>query len=363
MTDSRWSNKKDAKGAEAPLRFHIVLSIMLLLMVTMNCGIAKAKEKPLRTIKVKIVADQHFSRMDPWKRKAERQLLDIAAEVRENIHVNLEIIEFAEWEHEEEADLYRLISKMISEVDRGEADILIGFTFGSCPDKLEKNHADGVTIPYRGMMIRNYSSRCPRSIFMPYVMIHEMVHLMGGVHVHDGSLMSPVFADTVDLWLDPINKKILGLTSNIDFQKKYTSLEEGTLEQLAAAYRQAAEAGNHETVTLSELGTMYLVLEEFQDSEEVLDYALSRDSSFTRVWLLLVECCLRSDATDRAVLTLETALDYADDKGQVYSRLARLYFDLDDKEAARHNAVQAEKHGTAVDSVLWNKIRTLPEKN
>jgi tetratricopeptide (TPR) repeat protein len=318
-----------------------------------------AKDKPVRTIKVKLVADEAYARQSEWPRKAAAQLMDVADEAHRLLEVNFEIVEYETWKHKPENNLYRLTSRMISDVPLNDADVLIGFTFGRCPEGEIRTHTDGVTVPFRGMIVRVYPARCPGSLATPYVIIHEMVHLLGGLHVGDGSLMSPVFRDTVDLHLDRLNRQIVNQTRDIDFHRGYASLNSAALGHLARLYYQAIKAGNREAVAFSELGAVYLALGENAAAEKVLDAALTQDSAFTRVWINLARC---RPSPDQAIATLTAALDHADDPGAIYARLAQLYFDNGDKEAAHRHAALASKHGAPVDSTLWDAVKNYKEK-
>lgn len=337
------------------------LLMMILIFSPGFSETAAAKEKPRRVVKIKVVADQHYAKLSVWERKAGRQLLDIAEEVTKLLNVDFEIVGFEVWEHEDDSSLFHLTSQMVEAVDPGEADALIGFTYAPCPAEKVADHTGAVTIPYKGMLVETYHPRCRRSYYLPFVMIHEMVHLFGGVHVNERSLMSPLFAGTIALELDPLNKNIVRLTSNIDFKTKYQSLNPGTLEKLASAYRQAVVSGNREPVTLDELGAIYLALGHYQQADEVLDYALAVDSTFTGVWLRLSECRRAMISADSAIAFLNTALDHADDRGVIYSRLARLYFENSEKEAASRCADSAMKYGAKVDSMLPTQPETIPD--
>jgi len=324
---------------------------------------AMSTEKPRRILKVKLAADQYYAKLSVWDRKAGRLLLDMAEDITKLLDVDLQIVGFETWEHEDDSDLYRLTSKMLKEIDPGEADAIIGFTYSPCPGDSVSGHIDGLTIPYRGMIIRTYDPRCRRSYFLPYVLVHEMIHLFGGVHVYDGSLMSPVFNDTIALYLDPLNEDIVRWTADIDFKTKYQSLGTNALEKLAADYREAVVAGNRESATLDELGAIYIALGDYHRADEALDYALAHDSSFTGAWLRLSECRRMTVSSDSAIAFLETGTGWADDKGAIYARLAQLYFESGFTEAAKQCADSALNNGTSVDSSWYTQPDTDPDKS
>lgn len=330
------------------------VAVMVLLLMNLPEG-ASASKKPLRTVRVTVVADQHFSHQTAWERKAERYLADIAQEVGDLLNIKLEVVGYEVWTHEKETDPYRLTERMVREVGAAESDVVIGFTLIPC-DSATALHVDGISIPFRGMLIRKYYARCHRDAFLPYVMIHEMVHLLGGIHTYDRSLMSPVFADTIALTLDPLNRRIVGLTHEIDFAAGYSSLPPRKLDRLADLYRQAMAWGNREALTLRELGRVYRARGRCADAIPLFTRALRTDSSATAIWELLADCHALTGRPKRAISLLEAALARVDDAGPVYHMLAHLYLGQGDFRRAAACAARAEKYGETFDAAFRDKL-------
>ncbi len=334
----------------------IFTGLVLLILLSLT-GLALGKDKPRRTIKVKLVADQHYARYEQWQRKAARMLLDIAEEVTRNLQIDFQIVGYEEWKHDPEENLYNLTSEMIREVDIDSADALIGFTYGTCPDENVRAHTDGVTIPYRGMIIKTYPARCRRNLYIPYVMIHEMVHLMGGVHVRERSLMTPVFTDTVSLTIDRLNQNILRHTRDIDFRQGYRSLSRGSLRKLAQNYQLAISQGNNELLTHHELGKMFMAMGNYADAISVLQSIVNFDSTYTDAWINLSTCYSELGRSDRAIELLKGAVATADQRGLIHHRLMELYLTIGDSVNARQEATRSQKQGIVVDSVLLKRLQ------
>jgi tetratricopeptide (TPR) repeat protein len=316
----------------------------------------EAKKKPPRIVKVKIVADQDFARQSAWQRKAAYMLQDISGEAATVMDIRFQIIGYERWRHDPEEDLFRLTARMVQEVPFDSADALIGFTLVPCPDSAAGGQFAGVSISFKGMIIKTYQGRCAGNQMIPFFFMHEIVHLMGGVHVPDGSLMSPLFRDTISVTLDHLNTRILQLTRDVDFKRGYESLLHEQLAELADLYGQAA-AGNDAT-TLVTLGTIFRLLSQPEAATVILREVVRQDSSFTDAWLQLGRCYMQSGHPDSALALLDRASSYADDPGPVYLELARLYLGQGDKDNARRCAGLAKKQGIRIDSALARKLES-----
>ncbi len=331
---------------------------LIILLLSFSLAV-HAGERPARTLKIKIVADQHFASQEVWERRALRQIEDITEEIRGLMEVDLKIIAYEEWNHGDEDDLYALASRLVLDVSPDSADALIGFTFIPCPPEGSGTHTDGVTIPFRGMMIRNYYPACDRNRITPYAIIHEMIHLFGGVHIGPGHLMSAVLEGEVMLDLDPLNRRIVQLTRDIDFEVGYESLDPHTLETIADLYLQAIENGNRDILLLYNLGEIYTLLGQYDSGKLIYGTLLKIDSTSTRSWLGLADNYIQGTDTASAISILERSLDHDVDSGSIWHRMARIYYDLGDYEQAYDYATRAAWQGFAIDSIFRRRLEEI----
>lgn len=319
-------------------------------------GEASASQ-PLRTLKVRIVADQNYARQSSWEGKAQAILDSVGTDIADLMGIRLDVVDCTLWRHDEEDDFHALTRRMVDEVPRGEADFLFGFTLLPHPAGQTGPRNDGVTIPYQGIMIKKYQGTPWADFFLPLVIIHEMVHLFGGVHVNDGSLMSPVFGREINLSLDPLNRQIITLTHNIDFKKGYSSLDQSTLRKLARLYKSARLQGNRETLTCLELGSIYDGLEEYDSAIRAYRDALDIEPSLTYAWLRIGDLYHKSGRPDKSIATFEEAVTRADDRDLLYGKLAVLYYNTGQYRQSYRSAVLAEQHGATIDPMLWRELK------
>ncbi len=339
------------------MRNAITITLLLTALLIGSMNSVHAGEKPIRVVTIKIVADRNFASQEVWQRKAERQIDDIAEEIRGLLGVELKVIGYTEWRGRGNDDLYAFAANMTDDIPAGEADILIGFTYGPCPKTTGGVHTDGVAIPFRGLVIGNYYAPCDRSEFIPYAIIHEMVHLFGGVHVGQGTLMSPVFSGDIYLALDPINRAIVSLTRTIDFRRGYASLDRSSLKKLVSLYKKAIAIGGGDMTVLSDLAGVYRALGRYDTALDIYRGLLGVDSTRIDAWLNVAQCYFDENSEDSALAVLDTALYFTADSGQVYYRMAKFHYKLGEYNRAYRFAAQAAWRGVAVDSGFIGEIK------
>lgn len=324
-------------------------------------SVSRAVDQGIRTIHAVVVADQNFARQTNWERKAREVIEPADGNLTAILGIRLEIVEYRLWRHADEPDLFRLAGMMVDSVPRDGADLLLGFTLSPRPVGATAR-TDGVTVPLTGTMIRLYQGTSDQNMFAPYVLLHELGHFLGGVHVKSPTLMSPVYARLISTKLDPLNEQIIRIVRGIDFARGYASLAAAQMETLAGLYEQAVNAGNHETVTLNELTGMYVAAGDFTKAVDACRRMAAFDPQSGEVWDKVGDVYARAGLADSAVVLLEKALGQVDDQGPMYRRLAVLYFQRGDLGAARRSAAQAGRRGFPVDSVLRGKLSgdTLP---
>jgi tetratricopeptide (TPR) repeat protein len=339
------------------VRNTIAIAFLLTALLIGSMNSVQAGDKPIRVVTSKIVADRDFASQEVWQRKARRQIDDIAEEIRGLLGVELKVVGYAEWRGNGGDNLYEFASNMIDDIPTGDADILVGFTYGPCPKQAGGVHTDGVAMLFRGLVIGNYYAPCDRNEFIPYALIHEMVHLFGGVHVGQGTLMSPVFSGNIYLGLDPINRTIIRLTRTVDFRKGYASLDSSSLEKLVELYKMAIAKSGGDLTVLTDLGDVYRALGRYETALNIYRGILGIDSTRVRPWLDIAQCYFDENRVDTAFAILDTALAITADSGRVYYRMARFHFTVGEYEQAYRDASRAAWRGIAVDSGLMLEIR------
>lgn len=339
------------------VRVDTIATFLLTAMLIGCASLALCSRKPMRVVTVKIVADRKFASQEVWQRKAALQIMDIADEIKGLLGVELKVVGFAEYQRGNADDLYDLASGMADYIPTDDADFLIGFTYGPCPKAVHDVHTDGLAIPFRCLVVRNYYAPCDRSEFIPYALIHEMVHLFGGVHVGQGTLMSPVLTGNIYLELDPINRAVVSLTRDIDFKRGYASLDHGSLENLAELYRQAIAASGGDETVLTDLANVYRALGRYDTALGIYRGILRVDSSNTSTWLDMANCYFDDMRSDSAFALLEIAMAHTGDSGKVYYQMARLYYKMGEFDSAYDCAAKAAWRGVAVDSAFLGEIK------
>jgi tetratricopeptide (TPR) repeat protein len=335
--------------------------ISAILLICMS-GDAAAVDQGIRTVRAIIVGDQNFARQTNWERKAREVIEQADSNITAILGVRLEIAGYRLWRHSDETDLFRLAEMMIDSVSRDSADILIGFTYSARPPKTITVRNDGVTVPLAGTMLRLYQGTSDQNMFAPYVLLHELGHLLGGVHVNGRTIMSPIHDRLISTNLDSLNRQILRITRGIDFARGYATLPHPQLEALAGLYERAINGGNHESVTLKGLSDIYIALGDYDRAAGACRRMAAYDPRSGAVWDRLGEIYALDGHADTAITLLETAVGNVDRQGPVFRRLANLCFMVGDRDAFTRYADLAAKFGAPVDSTMRKNLRrdTLP---
>lgn len=333
--------------------------IIFLLIFIFTASVVSGTSRPLRTIWVKVVADQHFGRQSSWEKKAKQQLDKASELLAEHLGIRLEITSYEKWNHENEKNLKRLAAQMIEEVELDQADILIGFTLRSGSKKMKSLRNDGVTLAYQGMLLKMYQGAPDHNAFLPIIILHEMVHMLGGVHIESGSLMSTQMEGDIKLKLDPLNRQILDLTREIDFKRGYSSLPADDVVRLAQLYEGAISTGNSEIPTYLELGSMYMTLGQFERAIEPFRQVVELNQAMEYAWLSWGDCYYRLGNPEAAIDIFKKALNRVEEKGQFYHRLSVLHYNQGKYNKSYQCALKADRHGFPVKPDVWDKLQEI----
>lgn len=339
------------------LRKFILLSVVTLILVIGVTQFAAADRRPLRTIRVKLVGDESFARQADWKEKINGHLDAVADDLKRLLGIKLEVTGYEVWSHGKQKNLYRLASSLVETVSKDGADAVIGFTLDRRYRVKNVTETGGLTIPFKGMLIRVYVGDNIHNQFVPFVIVHEMVHLMGGVHIDDGRLMSPTFRDTIKPELDEINKRITRLTHQIDFESKYSSLNRSQLQRLSSLYESAIRHGNHEIATYLELGDIYIATGSHDDAIKQFWKAVQIAPDMLYAWLQIGACHDKKGEINKKIKAYEQAVKQVREKDILYGELAALHFNAGNYRKSDFNARMARQYGAKIDPRMLEMIK------
>ncbi len=315
------------------------------------------RSDPVRVVKAKVVVDRMFATQSDWKARVDKYFSDAADGMLTILNVRLQITDYHVWNNGRISEFGELRTAMINDVEKGEAEILIGFTLVRGSGKQQEIRKDGLAIARRGFMAKVYRGNEDQNLFLPFVIIHEMVHIFGGVHVFDGTIMSPIFNKDIELTLDPLNCDIISITRKIDFESGYASLSNYDLSRLARLYRRATHQGNQEMSTYLELGEIYNQLGEYDNAIQAFRQVTRQDQSAAYAWREIGDCYRRAGNIDKAIATFERAVNKVEEKGVFLAKLAVIYYNRGQYEISYDKALSARRFGSEVDPALWVKLK------
>jgi len=331
------------------------LSAVLLIVI---CGqTASSSDWFTRNIKVKVVADQTFYRQPLWQAKAEQFITAAEPILFRLLRVHVKIVGYVEWNRPENTDVNNFTFLMTNQIDRGDADILMGFCMVPAPPTSQESYQLGNAFAYTGMMVKTYQNASERNKFVPYTITHEMGHIFGAIHTSEHSLMYPFMGDTNNLFIDDLNSKILDLTRDVDFAQGYSSLGYARLLKLARLYEQAMGEEKKDVTAPTELGSIYLTLQDYAHAIAAYQMVIEMEPTWTYPWVQMAYCYYTEKRLKEAVAVLEKAVNKVGDKGLIYNRLAVLYYNLKDYRNSLRYAELAQQNGADVDPDLWNGLK------
>ncbi len=331
--------------------------LVTLLLIALTATAAVRAYKPqLRTIKVKVVADERYARQTNWERHAKAELDDVADALGEILNIRLDIVAYDQWYGERESFDQRT-AHMLEEVARDSADIVVGFTLIPAAIRGIGSVTEGLTIPYRGMMVKTYQGNRSYNYFLPLIIVHEMVHVLGGVHVGGNSIMSPQFGKQIVLELDDLNRAIVDITRQVDFQVGVASLSDPLKLELTRLYARALDNGNQELMVFLTLADLYSRLDRYQEAIATYLLMLEVYPEYNRGRILLGECYLLMGRADKTIEIFEDALKYKQDRDLLHGKLAVLYYNAGDFDQSYYHAKKADAFGADIDPDLIYELR------
>lgn len=270
----------------------VCLSLWLFLGWTLPVRLAAAEAPTAgRVLRVKAVADEAFRDNDKWEKEIREHFAWADPEFRKMTGIGLQLVAVDRWTTHESQSMPLLLEELRVKIDKGDADVVVGFTGHKPPElsvalmtgegterfTIRLPFIAGIAMPFgdRVVVRRDEDKRETR-----HTLLHEISHLFGGVHVKDKSVLYSTNERT-DFVLDPFNQKIFNLTRQRDFQLDVHDLPREQLDQLVALYREAPLRHERDFDTNIRVAYLLLAAGEVDAAIKELETAIDIDPAET----------------------------------------------------------------------------------
>jgi hypothetical protein len=307
-------------------------------------------------IPVIIYADQNYRDQYgyKWKTMLRRRMVFVNDVYRKYFDLEFTIKGFKAWETNYQDSLSYVIGQLIEDT-RDIQDVIVlavvldrGIVFNRI---LFSSDMDERIIGM-ALLLRNRCAikdlpttkalRIWDSVEESVVMIHELAHLLGGVHILDPrSNMFPA-AGTMSYQFDNFNTNIINLTKERIFQLKKTSQLREYVEEILKLYRQSEAKNIYISGLIGILGNHYI---QAGGSEDSLKYI------FRVPWTLHAArgyIYYEREEWEKSCESYHNAIKCKEDIGSLYSDLGRSYSKRDKKKKANQYYKKARDKGLRI---------------
>jgi tetratricopeptide (TPR) repeat protein len=244
-------------------------------------GAPSAPEEPpfVRTVRVKAVADEPFRDNEKWEKEVRAHFAWADKELSRIAGVGLQLVAVERWTTHQ-SDSMGLLLRELGQIEKGEADVVVGFT-GHAPPEMtfiwEGERYDmslpfvaGLALPLgdRAVVRRTFKADTRRTL------AHEVLHLFGGVHVKEKSVLQSG-TDSLSVALDPFNRRVLDATRGRAFDRSPRDYSRPELDRLVALYREAPLRHERDPDTNIRLAYLFLAADQAEAAVEEFKKAMA----------------------------------------------------------------------------------------
>lgn len=318
-----------------------------------------AKSMPLRTVVLRVAADEEFRRRDHWEKTIRDNIKKVSDLFNDNFRIGFEIKDIVTWDSDDKAkDVITLAQDLYGEVGDEGVDLVVGLS-GQLPPATGEMKA-GAALPLGSTALVSIPEKFQES-FYPLLIAHEFSHVFGAWHVKDrGSLM---YQRPTMLAFDEQTARVMNLMRQFDFQRGVDGIDDETKKELLNIFEDSG-AGSEEnplTSAYTNLGTKLLNRGEYDEAVSMLQEALRLDpdhskarESLTGTYNNLGIKLNEEGKYEEAIAVLRKAVDISPDRIEPRSSLTGSYINngnalsmagrLDDAVDAYREAIHFSPH-------------------
>jgi tetratricopeptide (TPR) repeat protein len=309
----------------------VALSAMLVL-----CGPfgqrAHAQSADTRTVTLRVAVDETYRARTEWETDLRKTVQAVSDIYEAQFQVRLVILDSVSFTASPQASLrvdgpLNRLDNMMAEVPIGEADLLVGFSGGSCADG-----AGGGARPFGRVavvMARCHEGRPGNSDGAERVLSHEIGHLFGAFHPARGvqSVMS-LTGGPVDVF-DDQNARVIRLTRRYDFRGGILTLDEPTRRAWRAIHAEgnrSRDATNTLVAAFVNAGHELIQSGKWREGEAAIREAIKVDQYLAPPHAALAFILAQRGDFAEAIRELQRARSYAFTSASLRTDLGLLLF-------------------------------------
>lgn len=203
-----------------------------------------AKPPPLRTVSVRIAADEEFRSQRLWEEAIRMRLSAVSQVFEQNFQIRFKIVDIVPWRSDNASpNAAELVKDLERDVPRGGAEILLGFS-GQAPQTTRER---GGATPFSNTALVQNPKRATELENL-IAIAHELGHAFGAWHVDDRR--SVMYYRATTLTFDEQTAKLIRLMRNFDFGRGVSSIDEETAAKITAYFRERHVAGELNTLSI-----------------------------------------------------------------------------------------------------------------
>lgn len=256
--------------------------ILILSGILQPAVVAGESPGAARVLRVKAVADEAFRDNKNWEEEIRQHFEWADAKFRVFAGIGLELVAIERWTTHESKSMALLLNELRVKVDKGDADIVVGFTGHKAPkvlrlgyrggvDLIRLPHIAGIAIALGDRAVVRRDDRFKK--LTRHTLLHEIAHLFGGLHVKEKSILYTT-SKRMDFVLDPFNQRVFELTRQRDFNRHIRKLSQEELNPVINLYREAPLRHERDFDTHIRIASLLLAAGEVDAAIEELEQAI-----------------------------------------------------------------------------------------
>ncbi|MCK4338072.1 MAG: tetratricopeptide repeat protein, partial [Candidatus Aminicenantes bacterium] len=269
-------------------------------LVLLFLGLGFTDDQPVRTITLKIAADEEFRAQNTWSMQVRRIVKDVSGRFERKYGLRFEIKKQEFWiSHNHTDSMYDLLNDLRKKVYPGDCDIVVGIT----GQPIHRTDFSGLATYLRSYILLR---RMGSDLAMKVTLAHEFCHLFGAVDMNEeGSIMDTKKLGDV---FDPFTSEIIRINKFRNFIPHIFPLAKDNWDAAVSAYQKRKSLGKNETDLNIALATLFLEKENYDAVIAECLEVLQIKSDLPEVYNLLGIAYRRKGEVDKALEQYRTFL-------------------------------------------------------